>query len=154
MRVTRVVSELLRLPLSRPRASPSEAEAGRLNHIVVLLVHVHSDAGLTGLGFAYTLQGSLPTYTIHELNLANLTDSVTPVVVSASHKLIGSASYTFNATYERQRPALLESGGNIYAGLGGCSHVCSAHFKTEDENRRIFEGHIGAAVRDAVQASP
>jgi hypothetical protein len=75
---------------------------------------------------AYTLQGSLPTYTIHELNLANLTDSVTPVVVSASHKLIGSASYTFNATYERQRPALLESGGNIYAGFGSiCDYEAS-----------------------------
>ena len=58
MRVTRIISELLHVPLSRPRASLSEASAGRLNHIVVLLAHVHTDAGLTGLGFAYALQSS------------------------------------------------------------------------------------------------
>ena len=58
MRITRFDSQLLRVPLSRPRASPSEEQAGRLNHIVVLLVHLDTDAGLSGLGFAYALQGS------------------------------------------------------------------------------------------------
>jgi L-alanine-DL-glutamate epimerase-like enolase superfamily enzyme len=58
MRITRVETELLHVPLSRPRASPSEAKAGRLNHIVVLLTHLDTDAGLRGLGFAYALQGS------------------------------------------------------------------------------------------------
>src|SRR3984957_18717442 len=58
MRITRVQSELLHVPLSRPRASPMEAASGRLNHVVVLLAHVHTDAGLTGLGFAYALQSS------------------------------------------------------------------------------------------------
>jgi L-alanine-DL-glutamate epimerase-like enolase superfamily enzyme len=58
MRITHLDSQLLRVPLSRPRASPAEAEAGRLNHVVVLLAQVHTDAGLTGLGFAYALQGS------------------------------------------------------------------------------------------------
>jgi len=58
MRLTRAKNEVLYLPLSRPRASPTEASSGRLNHIVVLLVHLETDAGLTGLGFAYALQGS------------------------------------------------------------------------------------------------
>src|SRR4051812_32130085 len=58
MRITGVGCELLNVPLSRPRASPLEAQAGRLNHIVVLLVHLQTDAGLTGLGFAYALQSS------------------------------------------------------------------------------------------------
>jgi L-alanine-DL-glutamate epimerase-like enolase superfamily enzyme len=58
MRVTRLDSQLLHVPLSRPRASPAEAAAGRLNHVVVLLVHLETDAGLRGLGFAYALQGS------------------------------------------------------------------------------------------------
>jgi L-talarate/galactarate dehydratase len=58
MRITSVESHLLHVPLPRPRASPIEAAAGRLNHIVVLLVQVHTDAGLTGLGFAYALQSS------------------------------------------------------------------------------------------------
>ncbi|MGB6518626.1 MAG: hypothetical protein WBE79_09015 [Candidatus Cybelea sp.] len=67
---------------------------------------------------AYTLQGSVPTYTIHELNLASLADMVTPVVVSASHTLTNGSTFTFNATYQRQRPGLLEANGNIYAGFG------------------------------------
>src|SRR5262245_34047745 len=58
MRITRIDCELLRVPLSRPRASPAEAGAGRLNHVMVLLVDLETDADLRGLGFAYTLQGS------------------------------------------------------------------------------------------------
>jgi L-alanine-DL-glutamate epimerase-like enolase superfamily enzyme len=75
MRITRVVSELLHVPLSRPRASPTEAASGRLNHIVVLLVHVHTDADLTGLGFAYALQGS------GRAMLAVAEDDLAPLVV-------------------------------------------------------------------------
>jgi L-alanine-DL-glutamate epimerase-like enolase superfamily enzyme len=75
MQITRVVNELLRVPLSRPRASPAEAEAGRLNHIVVLLVHVHTDADLIGLGFAYALQGS------GRAMLALAEDDLAPLVV-------------------------------------------------------------------------
>jgi L-alanine-DL-glutamate epimerase-like enolase superfamily enzyme len=58
MRITRVESRLLHVPLSRPRASPAEAAAGRLNTINVLLVGVDTAEGLQGFGFAYTLQGS------------------------------------------------------------------------------------------------
>jgi L-alanine-DL-glutamate epimerase-like enolase superfamily enzyme len=58
MRITRFESQLLHVPLARPRSSPAEVAAGRLNHIVVLLVHLDTDAGLRGLGFAYALQGS------------------------------------------------------------------------------------------------
>ncbi len=67
---------------------------------------------------AYAMQGSVPTYFIHELDLSNLTDIVAPVVVAASHGLTNGYTYTFNATYERQRPALIEANGNIYAGFG------------------------------------
>ena len=58
MRITRIDCQLLKVPLSRPRASLNEAAAGRLNHVHVLLVHIDMDAGLTGLGFAYALQSS------------------------------------------------------------------------------------------------
>src|ERR671923_2857627 len=58
MRVTRADCQLLRVPLSRPRASPEEESAGRLNHVVVLLVRLDTGEGLSGLGFAYALQGS------------------------------------------------------------------------------------------------
>jgi L-alanine-DL-glutamate epimerase-like enolase superfamily enzyme len=75
MRITRIVNELLYVPLSRPRASPTEAASGRLNHIVVLLVHVHTQEGLTGLGFAYALQGS------GRALLASAEDDISPLIV-------------------------------------------------------------------------
>lgn len=58
MRITRIESDLLHVPLSRPRASPLEAASGRLNHLVTLLVHLHTDSGLTGVGFSYALQST------------------------------------------------------------------------------------------------
>jgi L-alanine-DL-glutamate epimerase-like enolase superfamily enzyme len=58
MRIVGIASQLLHVPLGRPRASPAEARAGRLNHIVALVVEVETDSGLRGLGFAYALQGS------------------------------------------------------------------------------------------------
>jgi L-alanine-DL-glutamate epimerase-like enolase superfamily enzyme len=58
MRITHADCQLLHVPLSRPRASPAEAAAGRLNHVVTLLVELQTDVGLRGLGFAYALQGS------------------------------------------------------------------------------------------------
>ncbi len=67
---------------------------------------------------AYTLEGSVPTYRIHELSLSDLSDVTPSVVVSASHTLTDSTTYNFNATYQRQRPGLLEANGNIYAGFG------------------------------------
>jgi PQQ enzyme repeat len=68
---------------------------------------------------AYVNQSSYSqAYYIHELNLANLTDMVPPVLVTASHWLDNGTVWVFNATYQRQRPALLEANGNIYAGFG------------------------------------
>ena len=43
MRIDRIEVQLLRVPLSRPRASPLEAAAGRLNHVNALLVGVFTD---------------------------------------------------------------------------------------------------------------
>ena len=67
---------------------------------------------------AYTQGATGPVYTLHALNLGNLTDTVTPRVVSASYPLTNGTSFGFNARYQRQRPALLEANGNIYAGFG------------------------------------
>lgn len=66
----------------------------------------------------YTLAAGMPIYYIHELDLSNLADKVPPVVVSASYTLTDHTTFHFNATYQRQRPALVESKGNIYAGFG------------------------------------
>jgi len=59
-----------------------------------------------------------PMYTIHALDIGNLTDRVTPQVVVASHTLTNGTTFNFNATYERQRPALLLANGTVYAGFG------------------------------------
>jgi len=67
---------------------------------------------------AYTLESQVPTYRIHELSLADLSDVTPSVVVAASHELTNSTTYTFNATYQRQRPGLLEANGNVYAAFG------------------------------------
>jgi hypothetical protein len=67
---------------------------------------------------AYTMVSSTPTYYIHELSLANLTDVVPPVLITASHVLTNGDTYYFAASVQRQRPALLEANGNIYAGFG------------------------------------
>ena len=67
---------------------------------------------------AYVQNGSTPTYYLHSLSLTTLADLATPVQVSASASLQGGATYQFNASVSRQRPALLLANGNIYAGFG------------------------------------
>jgi hypothetical protein len=67
---------------------------------------------------AYTQDADGPAYRLHALDLGSLTDKVTPQVVTASHTLTDGTTFTFNATYQRQRPALLLANGSIYAGFG------------------------------------
>jgi hypothetical protein len=66
----------------------------------------------------YTQTGITISHRIHALDLGTLTDKVTPVVVAASHTLSDGSIFNFNATYQRQRPALLLANGNVYAGFG------------------------------------
>jgi hypothetical protein len=66
----------------------------------------------------YTQQSSGPAYFVHALDLGSLADKVTPQPVTASHTLTDGTTYSFNATYQRQRPALLLANGNVYAAFG------------------------------------
>ena len=75
MRITQVNCQLLNVPMSRPRASPAESAAGRLNHIVTLLVEMETDSGLRGLGFSYALQSSGRAF------LVTAQDDLTPLLV-------------------------------------------------------------------------
>ncbi|MBV9718049.1 MAG: hypothetical protein JOZ77_01925 [Candidatus Eremiobacteraeota bacterium] len=75
---------------------------------------------------AYTMERHVPTYRIHQLSLSDLTDKIPSVVVAASHQLTNGKTYTFDATYQRQRPALLESNGNVYAGFGSFCDYATA----------------------------
>ena len=77
------------------------------------------DLGANNIYLIAYVQGSTgPAYYVHALDLGNLTDKITPQLVSASHTLSNGNTFNFNATYQRQRPALLEANGNIYAGFG------------------------------------
>jgi len=66
----------------------------------------------------YTNSVSGPAYTIHALDIGSLTDKVSPQIVVASHTLTDGTTFTFNATYQRQRPALLLANSTVYAGFG------------------------------------
>ena len=66
----------------------------------------------------YTQQSSGPAYFVHALDLGSLADKVTPQPITASHTLTDGTTYSFNATYQRQRPALLLANGNVYAAFG------------------------------------
>jgi len=66
----------------------------------------------------YTQDAGGPAYRIHALDLGSLTDKVTAQLVVASHTLVDGSTFNFNATYQRQRPALLLANGNVYAGFG------------------------------------
>jgi hypothetical protein len=68
------------------------------------------------LVYSQTVNG--PVYRIHALDLGSLTDKVMPKLVTASHRLTDGTVFRFNATYQRQRPALLLANGNVYAGFG------------------------------------
>jgi len=74
----------------------------------------------------YSNQTTGPAYYLHALDLGSLTDTVTPELVTASHTLTDGSTFDFNATYQRQRPALLMANGNIYAGFGSfCNNALS-----------------------------
>jgi hypothetical protein len=66
----------------------------------------------------YTYQSNTQAYYLHQLDLGSLTDLVPPVLVGASQTLTNGSTYNFNAAVQKQRPALLEANGNIYAGFG------------------------------------
>ena len=66
----------------------------------------------------YTLDSSGPAYRIHALDLGSLADKTTPQLVVASHTLTDGTTFTFNASYQRQRPGLLLANGNVYVGFG------------------------------------
>ncbi len=90
MRIGRIDSKLLHVPLGRPRASLAEAAAGRLNHIVVLLVQLDTDDGLSGIGFAYALQSS------GRALYAVAVDDLTPLLLNEDpldHERLGAKVY-------------------------------------------------------------
>ena len=68
------------------------------------------------LVIAYVQTQGGPQYQLHSLDPATLNDKAgSPVVVSASQRLSDGTTYAFNASVQRQRAALLQANGNVYA---------------------------------------
>lgn len=76
----------------------------------------------------YKLVNGNPTHELHALNLANLAELPgSPVTVTKVLSLQNGNTWTLNSKYQRQRPALLESGGSIYAGFGSFCDFDATH---------------------------
>lgn len=58
MKITRVETELLCVPLPRPVALPASQDPRAAKHAELLLARVHTDGGQSGLGLTYALGGS------------------------------------------------------------------------------------------------
>lgn len=57
MKITRVETDLLRVPLPRPVSLPASQDPRAAKEVEVILVHVLTDGGPTGLGLTYALGG-------------------------------------------------------------------------------------------------
>jgi hypothetical protein len=66
----------------------------------------------------YTYESRRQVFRLHQLSLTSLQDVVPSVVVRATALLKNGETETFNAATQRQRPGLIETSGNIYAGFG------------------------------------
>ncbi len=91
---------------------------GNGRHLGITSTPVIDTGTNTLYAMAYEKVGQSPSYVLHALDLGSFADKVTAMTVSASHTLTDGSTFNFNATYQRQRPALLEANGNIYAGFG------------------------------------
>src|ERR1700722_5693991 len=60
------------------------------------------------------VNNATPTYFLHALNLTTLNDKGSPLLVQASHTLTNGAVVSFDATYERERAALLFANDKVY----------------------------------------
>jgi hypothetical protein len=66
----------------------------------------------------YTFESSVPTFRIHALNLSTLQDQTPDVLAGGANTLKNGKPIHFVSANNRQRPALLEANGNIYAAFG------------------------------------
>jgi len=106
----------LGMPVSMPTCRNNSPNVGITSTPVIKV------ASNTIYTMAYSTVSGAPAYTLHALDLGNLQDKA-QVIVKASHTLAGGSTYTFNATVERQRPALLLANDNVYAAFGSfCDH--------------------------------
>jgi hypothetical protein len=122
---TILVQRNLGTPVGRPLNCGNNGPVVGINSTPVIhLDPTDLTSGGTMYVMSYELVNNVPTYELHALNLMTLADKIAPVIVTASRTLTPSnTTYTFNATVSRQRAALLEANGRIYAAFASyCDH--------------------------------
>ena len=85
---------------------------------------IDTKAGLMYV-ITYTYENNAPVYRIHALDLTDLTDKIPSKTIGASNTRSDGTTYTFKAQYARQRSALLEANGNIYAGFASFCDIAA-----------------------------
>jgi len=114
-----LVQRKLGTPVPRPLNCGNNGPVLGINSTPVIhLDPTDPTSGGTMYVMSYELVSNVPTYKLHALNLKTLADKMAPAIVTASRTLTPSnTTYSFNATVSRQRAALLEANGQIYAGF-------------------------------------
>jgi hypothetical protein len=107
---------LLRVNFGKPVALPMGCKQNGPN-VGAMATPVIDATSNTMYEIFYTNKNSVLSYTIHALDLGSLADKVRPQTVAASHTLQDGTTFSFNATYQRQRSALLLANGKVYAGF-------------------------------------
>ena len=78
---------------------------------------IDRDAGLLYVIAYNFIDNATPTFMLHALDLTTLQDAMTPVAVYGQSTFRNGKTERFVGANNRQRAALLETGGNIYAGF-------------------------------------
>jgi hypothetical protein len=107
-----LVSRNLGPPVPWPLGCGNNAATVGINSTPVI------DSGRHRIIVMAYVNGMPPQYQLHAMDLVTLADDVAPTTVAAAHTLTDGTTFDFDATYQRQRPALLLHDGAIYAGFG------------------------------------
>jgi outer membrane protein assembly factor BamB len=141
--------------LSRNLGTPVQKAincGSRLNGIGIASTPVIDRARHAMYLIAYTQDAAGPTYHLHALDLSTLADLLPPVIVAATQTLSNGATTSFSGKWQRQRPALLETNGTIYAGFGSFCDSAAAYARgwvlgwQADSLRPIAVSASGAAT--------
>jgi hypothetical protein len=124
---TILVQRNLGTPVGRPLNCDNNGPVVGINSTPVIhLDPTDPTSGGTMYVMSYELVNNVPTYRLHALNLMTLADKIPPRIVTASRSLTNNTTYSFNATVNRQRAALLEANERIYAAFASyCDHGAS-----------------------------
>ncbi len=104
----------------------------------------------------YTYELSVPVYRMHALALTTLLDKVPSVVIAGSQTLTNAQAYQFSPISSRQRAALVEANGNVYAGF---TSFCDMNPNTTRGwvlgwNAATLAPLAGQALTDRLASSP